>query len=221
MGDIHLGCLAVAVEHFHAAIIGQAWHSKMDNAGDSSGVIEGGGKYNAGFGKEGEAALRIFGFGARLTLALKEEALRHFALDTLGDVTNVAGEAGQAANLDAGDGQLDGEFDAIGALAGKLDTIADEMRLASGEVAHESGAVAIAQGQRNDAVGERLADHIRASIAEHAFSGGVKIYDATVAIHRDDGIVGSFEDSSFAGFALTDGVLGALALDELANLIAQ
>ena len=139
----------------------------------------------------------------------------------LGDVPDVAGEAGRAGQVDAGDGQLERELGPVGAHPCELHAAVEHRPVPGGEEAGQPGAVALAQRRRHDQVGHVLADDGAGLVPEGALGGRVEVEDAAAVIDGDHCVERGRKHGPVAALADVRGLLGPPALDREPHLVAQ
>ncbi len=138
-----------------------------------------------------------------------------------GDVADVAGELRRALDLRLRDRDLDGELAAVGAHRRQLDGMADELPLAGRDVLRDAVAMRLAQGGRDDQLGQLAPHHLGGRVAERPLGGPVDLDDVAVGVHGDDAVEGGVEHRRLAGVALAQAVLSPPALDALADAAAE
>ena len=138
-----------------------------------------------------------------------------------GGVADVAGELRRALDLRLRDRDLDGELAAVGAHRRQLDGMADELPLAGRDVLRDAVAMRLAQGGRDDQLGQLAPHHLVGRVAERPLRGPVDLDDVAVGVHGDDAVEGGVEHRRLAGVALAQAVLSPPALDALADAAAE
>src|ERR671915_40623 len=97
----------------------------------------------------------------------------------------------------------------------------DERPFAGGDVALDAAPVRDAQRGRDDQLGQLAADHLVGAVAEGLLDRAVDLDDAALVVHRDDAVERRVEDRGLARVALAQALLGAPALDALADAVAE
>jgi hypothetical protein len=138
-----------------------------------------------------------------------------------GDVAQEPGEQRRAGHERARDRDLDHKLAAVGAHRRQLDRVADHPALPGRDVTVDAAPVRLAQPRRDDQLCQLAADHLGGRVAERPLGRRVYLDDVAVAVHRDHAVERGGEDGALARLALAQPLLGAPALDAVADPAAE